>query len=137
MPAFLAIRFAPNTGDQPMELIVVTDNRDLADVLATVGPSAKSKPIKSLGTLHADLSGASAIAFTVKSITAVATLAKSAWKTIEQFLVSKPKGKLVVKGPFGEIALELANVTEATLETAFTQVFQAAEHAAKPAKKTK
>ncbi len=123
-----------------MELIVVTDNRDVADVLATVDPSAKTKPIKSLGTLHADLSGASAIAFTVKSITAVATLAKSAWKTIEPFLVSKPKGKLVVKGPFGEIALELANVTEATLGTAFTQVFQAAEHAAKsvkPAKKTK
>jgi hypothetical protein len=93
MQAFLAIRFAPNTGDQPMELIVVTDNRDVADVLATVDPSAKTKPIKSLGTLHADLSGASAIAFTVKSITAVATLAKSAWKAIEPYLMSKPKGK--------------------------------------------
>lgn len=123
-----------------MELIVVTDNREVADMLATVDPSAKTRPVKNLGTLHADLSGASVIAFTVKSITAVATLAKSAWKTIEPLLMSKPKGKLVVKGPFGEIALELANVTEASLEKAFKQVFQAAEHAAesaKPAKKAK
>lgn len=123
-----------------MELIVVTDNREVANVLAAIDPSAKTRPVKSLGTLHADLSGASVIAFTLKSMTAVATLAKSAWKTIEPFLVSKPKGKLVVKGPFGEIALELANVTEASLEKAFKQVFQAAEHAAKreqPAKKGK
>jgi hypothetical protein len=117
-----------------MELTVITDNRELADLLQTADPTAKAKRDTNVGTLHADLAGATAITFAVKSMAAVAGLAKSAWKKIEPLLASKPKGKLIVKGSFGEISLELANVTESTLEKSFTQVFEAATHASKPAK---
>jgi hypothetical protein len=106
-----------------MRLTVLTDDRAIGEALLTADSSAEVQDLRHIGTLNADLSASSAIAFTLKSLATVPALAKSLFAAIASVTVPKPKAKLVLKGPFGQITLDIANVTEDGLRTALENVF--------------
>jgi hypothetical protein len=107
-----------------MQLTVYTNDTVIGQALLGADPSAKDQDPKQLEALNADFSASAAIAFTLKSLAAVPKLAKALSAAIGSVAVPKPKAKLVLKGPFGEMTLEIANITEDGLRAALESVFE-------------
>ncbi|AZO34807.1 MAG: hypothetical protein EOS76_04665 [Mesorhizobium sp.] len=106
-----------------MNLTVLTDDMDIGVALLAADSSAEKKDTREIVKLNADLSVSAAIAFTLKSVAAMPVLAKKLTSAIASVTVPKPKAHVVLKGPFGEIALEIGNVSEDNLIGAMEKVF--------------
>ncbi|MCD9816652.1 hypothetical protein [Bradyrhizobium japonicum] len=106
-----------------MQLIIVTDDADLGQALLSIDPSAKEQDPEQLSALNADFTITSVIAMTLKSAKELPKLARSIATALRAAIAPKPKAKVMFKGPFGQITMEIENVEEAALQSQLEKIF--------------